>query len=439
MTATRPSRRARAALAAFAAAVAIGALLGASGGDDGAYRVRAVFDNASFLIPGEDVKIAGVKVGTIEHLELTSDNKAAVVLRIDDPGFRPFRTDAGCRVGLQSLIGEQFVDCKSTEPRGAGVRAAAPLPQIESGPGRGEHLLPVSHTVTPVNQDLLLSVMRLPQRERLRLVVNELGAGLAGNGGELRRAIRRANPALEQTDKVISVLARQNRVIAQLVDDSDRVLGPLAAKRKQLAGFVRSAGKTATATATQGDALEADLQKLPPFLARLRPAAADFGALADQMIPALDSLDRQAASINATVARLGPTAKAATPALVGLGKAADQGRKAFVDLGSTVHGLDELSRPLLPLSKNLAALSSSFDATGGIENVMRFIYYYTGAINGEDELGHYIRGGLQVNVCSGRVSIVSPGCASTFPKAPAPASAASDQLLDFLLGKQIKP
>ncbi|MFL5893922.1 MAG: MlaD family protein [Thermoleophilaceae bacterium] len=439
MTATRPSRRARAALAAFAAAVAIGALLGASGGDDGAYRVRAVFDNASFLIPGEDVKIAGVKVGTIEHLELTSDNKAAVVLRIDDPGFRPFRTDAGCRVGLQSLIGEQFVDCKPTEPRGAGVRAAAPLPQIESGPGRGEHLLPVSHTVTPVNQDLLLSVMRLPQRERLRLVVNELGAGLAGNGGELRRAIRRANPALEQTDKVISVLARQNRVIAQLVDDSDRVLGPLAAKRKQLAGFVRSAGKTATATATQGDALEADLQKLPPFLARLRPAAADFGALADQMIPALDSLDRQAASINATVARLGPTAKAATPALVGLGKAADQGRKAFVDLGSTVHGLDELSRPLLPLSKNLAALSSSFDATGGIENVMRFIYYYTGAINGEDELGHYIRGGLQVNVCSGRVSIVSPGCASTFPKAPAPASAASDQLLDFLLGNEIKP
>jgi hypothetical protein len=223
------------------------------------------------------------------------------------------------------------------------------------------------------------------------------------------------------------------------VDDSDRVLSPLAAKRKQLAGFIRNSGRTATATAAQGDALEADLRKLPPFLTRLRPLAADFGALADQMTPALDSLDRQAASINATVARLGPTAKAATPALVGLGKAADQGRKAFADLGSTVHGLDGLSRPLLPLSKNLAALSSSFDKTGGIESVMRFIYYYTAALNGEDELGHYIRGGLQVNVCSGRVSIVSPGCASTFPKAAAPASAASDQLLDFLLGKEAKP
>jgi hypothetical protein len=70
---------------------------------------------------------------------------------------------------------------------------------------------------------------------------------------------------------------------------------------------------------------------------------------------------------------------------------------------------------------------------------MRFIYYYTGTINGEDALGHYIRGGLQVNVCSGRVSIVSPGCASTFPRPAAPASAASNQLLDFLLGKDAKP
>ncbi|MEA2423724.1 MAG: hypothetical protein QOH13_134, partial [Thermoleophilaceae bacterium] len=39
-------------LGAFAAAVAIGALLGAAGGNSGgSYRVRAVFDNASFLIP----------------------------------------------------------------------------------------------------------------------------------------------------------------------------------------------------------------------------------------------------------------------------------------------------------------------------------------------------------------------------------------------------
>src|SRR3954453_9989517 len=116
----------------------VGVLLGsASGGGGGTYRVRAIFDNASFLISGEDVKVAGVKVGTIDKLDLTRENKAAVVLRIDDPAFHPFRSDATCKVGLQSLIGEQFVECAPTQARGPGVKAAPVLPVIQSGAGKG--------------------------------------------------------------------------------------------------------------------------------------------------------------------------------------------------------------------------------------------------------------------------------------------------------------
>jgi hypothetical protein len=67
---------------------------------------------------------------------------------------------------------------------------------------------------------------------------------------------------------------------------------------------------------------------------------------------------------------------------------------------------------------------------------MQFIYYYTGSINGEDAVGHYIRGGLQVNVCSGRVSKVAPGCESNFAKTSgAKVSSVDDQLLNFLMGK----
>ena len=57
-----------------------------------AYKVRAIFDNAFSVIPGEDVKIAGVKVGKIDSLDVTPDKKAAVVLRIDQAGFQDFRT-----------------------------------------------------------------------------------------------------------------------------------------------------------------------------------------------------------------------------------------------------------------------------------------------------------------------------------------------------------
>ena len=424
-------------LLAFAVALLVGVLIASAGGNDGGtYRVRAVFDNGSFLIPGEDVKIAGVKVGVIDRLDLTAQNKAAIVLRIDDPAFRPFRRDATCKVGLQSLIGEQFVDCVPTQARGPGVKPAPTLRQITSGPGAGEYYLPVSQTTTPVNQDLLTNIMRFPERERFRLVINELGAGLAGNGTELRAALRRANPALRQTDQVIAVLARQNNTLGRLVDESDKVLGPLAKRRRELAGFIRNSGRTAEATAAQGDALEANLRKLPRFLRKLGPAADDFGALADQMTPALDTLRRQSRAINSTVQGLGPTSKAATSALVALAKPADLATKAIPTLEPATTSLAALAKPLLPLSKNLGALSTSFDNTGGIEDVMKFIYNYTGSINGEDQLGHYIRGGLQVSVCSGRVSKPAPGCESNFARTSgAKVSSADDQLLNFLMGK----
>jgi phospholipid/cholesterol/gamma-HCH transport system substrate-binding protein len=436
-------RWARAVAAALAVAVATGVVLGAAAGDSGGggYRVRAIFDNASFIIPGEDVKVAGVKVGAIERLDLTRDNKAAVVLSIDDPAFTPFRRDARCRIGLQSLIGEQFVECSPTQPRGADVAAPPELPTIASGPGEGEHLLPVERTETPVGIDLLQNIMRLPERERFRLVINELGAGLAGNGQGLRQALRRANPALAQTDRVIAVLARQDRLLARLVDESDAVLEPLAKRRKQLGGFIRNAGETAAATAARGDDLERDFQKLPGFLRELKPAADSFAGLADQMAPALASLEQNADAINKSTERLRPTLKLATPAIESLGDAAERGIDTFPALDPPLRSLDSLARPLKPLAKSLADLSSSFDRTGGIEEVMRFIYNYTASVNGEDELGHYIRGGLQVSVCSGRVSAPAPGCSSNFPSPASTAAAsesASGRLLDFLFGRDAK-
>ena len=86
--------------------------------------MRAIFENAFSVIPGEDVKIAGVKVGKVDSLDVTPDQKAAVVLRIDRAGFKDFRRDAECTIRPQSLIGEKFVECTPTQPR-AGRRAGA--------------------------------------------------------------------------------------------------------------------------------------------------------------------------------------------------------------------------------------------------------------------------------------------------------------------------
>ena len=44
---------------------------GAASDDGGDYKVRAIFDNARFRIPGEDVKVAGAKVGVVDALDVT--------------------------------------------------------------------------------------------------------------------------------------------------------------------------------------------------------------------------------------------------------------------------------------------------------------------------------------------------------------------------------
>ena len=77
------------------------------------YYVRAVFDNASTLVPGEDVKIAGAPVGVVSEMDVTEENRAAVTLRIDDEAFTPFKQDAKCILRLQGLIGERFVECEA--------------------------------------------------------------------------------------------------------------------------------------------------------------------------------------------------------------------------------------------------------------------------------------------------------------------------------------
>jgi len=89
-------RTARRALATgLLGATLAGGLAACGGGDDAnAYKVRAIFDSASFVIPGLDVKIASVNVGEVTDVELTDDNRAAVTFTITDPGFQDFREDA---------------------------------------------------------------------------------------------------------------------------------------------------------------------------------------------------------------------------------------------------------------------------------------------------------------------------------------------------------
>jgi phospholipid/cholesterol/gamma-HCH transport system substrate-binding protein len=386
---------------------------GASGGG-GDYKVRAIFDNAVSIIPGEDVKIAGVKVGKVDSLDVTPQKKAAVVLRITKAGFQDFRQDATCTIRPQSLIGEKFVECAPTQPKPVGTPQSPSLSKIDKGKGKGQYLLPVTQTSTPVDIDLINNVLRKPYAQRLSIIVGELGIGLAGRGADLNQTIRRANPALQQTDKVLHILANQNRVLADLASNSDTVLAPLARERTAVADQFGKTNIVAQATAERGADLERVLQRLPTFLRQLRPTMVRLGGLADQATPVLSDLGHQARSINRLTVALGPFSRAALPALRTLGQAADIGGPALVHSRPTIRDLRTFARSARPLAANAADLLDSLQKTGGVERLMDYIFYQVAAINGFDQFGHYLRAALIVNLCTTYATVPAAGCSANF-------------------------
>jgi len=314
-------------MAGFAGAIGV-AVLGllvllamSAGGSNGGYTVRAIFDDAGNVISGEDVKIEGVKIGSVGSVTPTPQAKAAVVLKIENPGFQNFRADASCTVRPQALIGEKYVDCRPTAPRAEGTPLPPPLHKIPSGQeGAGEYLLPVTNNHSPVDVDLLGDISRLPERQRLTLILNELGAGLAGRGSDLSEVIRRANPALQELDRVLAILSNQRHVLAQLNVDSAKALAPLAQHREQFADFIAQSNKVAQATAAHRGALAQNLKDFPPFLKQLGPAAERIERFADATIPVATDLKAAAPGIDRTFTQLPGFSNSSTTFFENLGK-----------------------------------------------------------------------------------------------------------------------
>ncbi len=72
------------------------------------YRVTAEFDDATGLAPGTDVRLAGVKIGTVVEQTLNADTYfAQIVLEIDDDIKLPVGTSA--RIISDGLLGGNFV------------------------------------------------------------------------------------------------------------------------------------------------------------------------------------------------------------------------------------------------------------------------------------------------------------------------------------------
>ena len=164
----------------------------------------------------------------------------------------------------------------------------------------------MTNTSSPIDSDIVQDISTEPVRQSLAVIINEFGTGLAARGSDLNAVIHRANPALGNTEKVLKILAGQNRTLAALATDSDTVLAPLARERRQITGFITQANTTAVASAARAHAISETFRKFPAYLAQLRPLMVDLGTLADQGTPLMQSLGQSATRAGAAVRQPDP-------------------------------------------------------------------------------------------------------------------------------------
>ena len=397
------------------AAIVVAIVLIAGGGSGNGYVVRAIFDNGSFMVSGEQVRVAGANVGTIKSVGVSLPGeptaiengefvdvpgKAVIELEISNPSFQDFREDASCEIRPQSLIGEKYVDCRPTLPRAPGEKPPPPLRQIPEGePGAGQYLLPLGSNSTSVDPDLINDINQLPYAQRFRLIFNELGAGLAGRGGDLEAAIKKANPTLRDVDKIFGELTEQKNQLAQLAAESQEILEPLTEEREHVVGFLAHAGESAEASAEHGAELEESLQKFPTFLAEFRQTMNNLKEFSDAGTPLLEELGVAAPSLTDATRELTPFSEATTVALKSLGKAGEESGPVFGEAEPVVRKATRLAKSGEVPTNELAKLFISLKKTGGWDGLTELIYNTAAATNGFDKYGHFGRTLLVLSTC----------------------------------------
>jgi hypothetical protein len=351
---------------------------------------------------------------------------AVATAEINQPGFTDFREDATCEIRPQSLIGEYYVDCQPGQ-------SERRLPTDGSG------TVPVDQTSSTIPVDLINNIMRRPYRERFRLILSELGAGLAGRPDDLQQVLRRAHPGLRETSRVLRILGDQNRIIERFIANSDTVVRELEGNKRDVVRFIREAGDAAAISASRRAELAENFRLLPDFLRELEPTMARLGQLADEQTPLLSDLRRAAPDLNTFFTRLGPFSEASRPALRSLGEAGVKGRRAFREGAQEVEILRRLARNLptsgraphqqgvaRPFRQLLQTLDDRRRAVEddkraresgppapdpthvprgrdwgftGMEAIWDYFFWQALTINAADEIGHVLKLSVIINDC----------------------------------------
>jgi virulence factor Mce-like protein len=399
-------RLAAIAACALVALAAAGFLRGQAqaGGD---YRVDVIFDNAHGLIPGQLAQIAGARVGTIEDVSLTPDFRARIKLKVSSR-FAPFRKDAHCTIRPQGLIAENYVDCDPGTPDAAPLR----------GTGGEAPTVPVGNTTAPVAVTDLFDVWSAPVRDRVTVLLSELGLTTAGRGQDINEILRRANPSLKLARKVISILHRQRDQLGTILDSTDQAISGLAARSGRVRDFVHQAAVTSRETGAHSRALGDAVRRLPGLLAATEPALRDLDTVVTTGTPLVRRLHEAAPAINRLNNDIGPFARAAQPTITALRPVLGQGIRSLQKAAPVSRLLKGYAHRSLPAAQLAGTLFTNLRDTGFAESLLQFIYGAAAGTARFDDIGHILPAFITLNACSLPATTPVAGCSANYTRTP---------------------
>jgi phospholipid/cholesterol/gamma-HCH transport system substrate-binding protein len=317
------------AVAAIVLAVAaVAVVLLKPGGPD--YVVHARFQNASQLVKGNLVQVAGAAVGKVTKIDLTPDGQADVTLKITDPTYAPLRrgTKAIVRQASLSGVANRYVDLQL--PDGTHNQ------KIESG-----SVIQQSDTTTAVDLDQLFNTFDPKTRRALSGLIRGYATSYGGRGAAANRGFEYLNPSLAASSRLFRELNYDTPLFRRFVLASSKLVTDVGSRHEDLAGLVDNLATTTGAIGRKKAALADAISQLPPFMRRANSTFVNLRATLDDLKPLVDESRPVAPKLRRFLAELRPLARNAKPTVHDL---ATLIRKPGGD-----NDLIELTRSTIPL------------------------------------------------------------------------------------------
>jgi phospholipid/cholesterol/gamma-HCH transport system substrate-binding protein len=262
-------------------------------GGGGGYTLNAIFINSSGLVPGNQVLIGPVTVGSVASIGLTATSQAKVVLSLDSDAA-PMHQGTIARIYENSLSGiaNRYV---VLEP---GPQSA---PAIRSG-----GVIPASRTYSQVSLDQLFDSIDPLTRAGLRGFIRGEAQSIQGKAIQGNITLKYFAPALASTSDVTSELVRDEPAFDGLLVKGAQAMSLLSSRSAELTQLVANTSATTGAIAAQSRALEEALSLLPGALnhststfAGLRQTLNVLTPVVQKSIPASRQLEPFAAGLRA--------------------------------------------------------------------------------------------------------------------------------------------